>query len=246
MHDSRMRRAFACLRPQAQEAVRAAEWRPADSSGAGRAGLSPYPPDALEVVPPASRSLPPGFGAAFATEFLLPIAGGDSDFSRFYRALRAFLFDAPEEVVKQWDDLMKAFDDLSKSAPAVAEAAFARPKSREELRYKGPPRSFNSWQEMRNHLGRPPAGYAWHHIIPQTHRRGVLSTAGGIRRYINHTDNVVLVPAVQHTVISAIMNTMIAVPVAGRFRDNLSRMPIEFQREAGRELLRITGVWNGK
>jgi hypothetical protein len=90
--------------------------------------------------------------------------------------------------------------------PAEVRSAMQPPKPLSELRPPGPFTSFDTWRQLESYIGKAPPGYEWHHIVEQS----VASEHPedpGINRWIQNTDNVVLIPSLRHLMITADMNS---------------------------------------
>ena len=125
--------------------------------------------------------------------------------------------------------------------PDVIKSLFDPPKPLSELQTTKPARGFYSEKELRAYLGPAPPGYEWHHLTEQNGQwRPDLTSSEGIRTWIQHTDNMVLVPVIKHYCISGWMSRRF--PTGGRLRDFVRHLSPMEQRRIGLNLLKICGV----
>ena len=124
--------------------------------------------------------------------------------------------------------------------PSAIRSLFDPPRPLKELQTTKPARGFDSEAELRTYLGPAPSGYEWHHLIEQTGQfRPDLTSPAGIRNWIQHTDNMVLVPVIKHYCISGLMSSGFG---GSRFRNIVKAHSPEDQREVGFGLLKACGV----
>ncbi len=124
--------------------------------------------------------------------------------------------------------------------PDAIRTLFDAPRPLNELQTTKSSRGFDTEAELRAYLGPAPPGYEWHHLIEQTGQfRPDLTSPAGIRNWIQHTGNMVLVPVIKHYCISGLMS-------GGRrglrLRNAVKAHSPQMQRAIGRELLSICRV----
>jgi hypothetical protein len=109
-------------------------------------------------------------------------------------------------------------------------------------RPSGPPRGFNSHQDLVNHLGPAGPNMVWHHIV--------LQTPANVLRFgpqtIHNTSNVARITVQQHYQIHSFLETpnqAITGSRTMRVREWIQRMPFEQQQTWGNAILKaVTGI----
>ncbi|HLI11305.1 MAG TPA: hypothetical protein VKY65_06865 [Alphaproteobacteria bacterium] len=156
------------------------------------------------------------------------------------KKLFALLKESPIDLAALWDALKAErldFDNLH----AVLKSAFDPPRTLAELQTARPPQGFTSWAALQDYLEPAPPGYEWHHIIEQAQTRPDLTSSEGRRKWIQNTENVVLIPVLKHMLISGYMSSVIT-KNGLRYRDAIRLHDPDIQREIGLGLLRRFGV----
>ncbi len=178
---------------------------------------------------------------------------GDADFNDLFREIvhryppevwemAKRLFDILKKLPGNIETLREALREADpKDAQAIIRSAFDAPKPLEALQTTKPPRGFETESALKAYLGPAPPGYEWHHIIEQSQVRPDLTSSEGQRQWIQHTDNMVLIPTLKHYVITGEMNSEFD-DTGLRLRDFVRPHSPQAQYAIGLELLRRHGV----
>lgn len=158
------------------------------------------------------------------------------------REMAKRLLDILKELPGNIEALREALQEADpKDLPAIIKSAFDPPKPLEVLQTDKPPRGFETEAALKAYLGPAPPGYEWYHIIEQSQVRPDLTSPEGQRQWIQHTDNMVLIPTLRHYVITGEMNSLER-DTGLRFRDIVRAHSPQAQRQIGLGLLREKGV----
>lgn len=158
-------------------------------------------------------------------------------------ALLSRLYHILKNLPNTLEALSEFVDELDPTdLPAVVRTAIDPPKPIDELRPRVPPRGYANYSDLRSYLGSAGPGYQWHHIVPQYQTDPWMTTPHARRTIINHTDNIVRVPAVKHLMITAYLNSETRLGSGVLRRDAMAKLPHEWQNEVGVCLLQMFGV----